>query len=243
MTLLEENPQVALVTADFQSDGRGQSGNSWQSRPAENLLLSMRVKLQGLGVDRRFRLMQYVALALRQTLADFDLSAEIKWPNDIYLGGRKVCGFIIENKIAGGRIDESLVGIGLNVNQTEWPESLPFAVSMRQAAGRSFEREAVLRALLRHIALQPELAEADDEQLHADYMKSLYRRTGIHAYLDAGGRFEAGIRDVAPDGRLLLARNDGEVRAYGLKEVAFAEVTGRESHISAPCGPQFAENP
>ncbi|MCH5181192.1 MAG: biotin--[acetyl-CoA-carboxylase] ligase [Prevotellaceae bacterium] len=222
MTLLAENPQFALATADYQHSGRGQSGNSWLSRPAENLLLSLRLRPAALSAARRFRLMQYLALAIGETLADFGLRAEIKWPNDIYVDGRKICGFIIENKIAGGRIDESIAGIGLNVNQTEWAAALPCAVSMRQAAGRSFEREAVLRALLRHIALQPELAEADDKWLHADYMKSLYRRTGIHAYLDAGGRFEARIHDVAPDGRLLLARSDGTLRAYGLKEVSFA---------------------
>lgn len=221
MTLLERDAGAVLATADCQTCGRGQRGNTWHSRAAENLLLSLRLRPVGLAVERRFRLMQRVALALVETLADFGIGAEIKWPNDIYVGHGKVCGFIVENRIAGGRITESLAGIGLNVNQTEWPSGLPNPVSMRQAAGRTFDCEEVLAALAGRLLPCPPLPSADDAALHAAYMQSLYRREGMHPYADAGGRFEARIAGVTPEGLLLLGRADGSLRAYGLKEVTF----------------------
>lgn len=222
MTLLGKNPQATLVTADFQTCGRGQTGHSWHSRPGENLLVSLRLRPEGLSVTRRFRMMQQVALALCGTLEDFGIRAGIKWPNDIYVGDRKVCGFIIENKIVGERITECLTGIGLNVNQTEWPATLPNPVSMRQAAGQKFDREKVLQTLLGHIVPCPALYENEDRNLHARYMDALYRRTGIHPYTDADGPFNARISDVAPDGRLILECDSGQLRAYGLREVTFA---------------------
>ena len=222
MALLAGDPQATLATADFQTRGRGQRGHAWHSRPGENLLLSLRLRPQGLAVERRFRLMQRVALEIAGTLADFGIASEIKWPNDIYADGRKICGFIVENRIAGGAIVESLAGIGLNVNQTDWPAELPNPVSMRQAAGRPFDCEEVLQALVGRLVPCPPLPAAADDALHSAYLRLLFRRRGVHPYTDAGGRFEARVAGVTPEGLLLLERSDGSRQAYGLKEVAFA---------------------
>ena len=145
----ETGREFTLVTADYQTAGRGQRGNSWESERGQNLLLALVARPAFLPAAAQFRLSQTVALAVADTVARYTDDVAVKWPNDVYVGDRKICGMLIEHDLAGPAIARSVTGIGLNVNQTVFRSSAPNPVSLRQLCGRPLDREEVLCALLR----------------------------------------------------------------------------------------------
>ena len=140
----------------------------------------------------------------------------IKWPNDIYVGDRKICGILIENRLQGAAIKDSIIGIGLNVNQRVFLSDAPNPVSLYQLTGQETDREALLQQLLTAF----ERVSAS-QTVSRDYRARLYRK-GIPAfYEDGSGRFLATLTDVEPDGRLVLQDETGQLRTYAFKEVRF----------------------
>ena len=140
-----------IITAEFQTAGRGQRGNRWSSRVGENLMLSLVLEPTFLHASRQFLLSEAVALGLVDTLAEFGIAARIKWTNDIYVGDRKICGVLIEHDLRGAHLARTIVGIGLNINQVEFDPALPNPTSMCLLAGHEFDREEVLQTLARKI--------------------------------------------------------------------------------------------
>ena len=143
---------------------------------------------------------------------------EIKWPNDIYVGDKKICGILIENRLQGSIIKDSIVGIGLNVNQAVFLSDAPNPVSLLQLLGHEVDREALLQRFLK--ALDDAFAMTAEE-LSAAYRQKLYRQDGYYDYQDASGMFKAKLLDVLIDGRLVLLDTDGKARYYAFKEVSF----------------------
>ena len=138
---------LSVLSVMSQTKGRGQRGNIWLSEPGENLLFSVILKYSErlgdtdlippvLAYDQ-FVISQLTSLAVVDLLATHDIVARIKWPNDIYAGDEKICGILIENSLKGSEIDWSIIGIGLNVNQTAFPEDLPNPTSMKLCTGNS----------------------------------------------------------------------------------------------------------
>ncbi|MDE5927427.1 MAG: biotin--[acetyl-CoA-carboxylase] ligase, partial [Duncaniella sp.] len=126
-------PHGTVVMAREQTAGRGQRGNSWEAEPGCNITLSLLLRPEGLHPARQFVISQAVSLAIADLVSHFVAApVSIKWPNDIYVDDRKICGILIENTITGTSIDRTIVGIGLNVNQTEFRSDAPNPVSMRQ---------------------------------------------------------------------------------------------------------------
>ena len=217
-----------VVTAEVQRSGRGQKGNGWESERGRNLLFSIYLTPHFLPCQEQFHLSQAVALALTETLEKYGIAARIKWPNDIYAGDRKIAGILIENSVGmNGTLLDSVIGIGLNVNQTTFVSDAPNPTSMKRETGRDFDREAVLAAFLyvfgqRYAALE----SGDRETVAADYAAKLYRSGERHLYRDAEGVFRGRIVRVEPDGELLVERENGEIRGYLFKQIEF--VIGRE---------------
>ena len=146
----------------------------------------------------------------------------IKWPNDIYWGDRKLAGILIEHSLTGQRVDYSVVGIGMNVNDESFPPELPFAISLRMITGHSLLPMEILIRLHDQIApLLPDFLLGHYADVHRTFMRQLYRREGFHLFTDVQGQFRAQIKDVSPEGRLVLQREDGWERAYAFKEVRF----------------------
>jgi BirA family biotin operon repressor/biotin-[acetyl-CoA-carboxylase] ligase len=147
----------------------------------------------------------------------------VKWPNDLYIGERKACGILIENNLLGPVVSESIIGTGLNLNQRTFAaEAAPLAVSLAQATGQTFEREAILQDFCAQFKHFYQMAKKEPETLHANYMQSLYRREGLQAWhSEAEGDFRARIRTVDGFGRLLLEKEDGRLSAYAFKEVSY----------------------
>ena len=128
---ISEIDNLSVVSALEQTKGRGQHGNTWLSMPGENLTFSLIVKDFRIKSNEQSAISQATALSLTKILGRYGIEARIKWPNDIYAGDNKICGILIENSLKGMEIDWSIIGIGLNVNQTSFPEHLPNPTSMR----------------------------------------------------------------------------------------------------------------
>lgn len=222
---------LVVVVADAQTQGRGQRGNSWESEPGRNLTFSIRVRPTWLEASRQFALSEAVALAIRSTLetftpapADGIFPFSVKWPNDIYWTEKKISGILIEHRLSGQYIAESIIGIGLNVNQQKFVSDAPNPVSLSQICGKVFDLGDILRTLIENFCEHYDhLRCGGYDTLHTEYLASLYRRVGAHRFRD-NLRNEiicASIADVAPDGRLTLRLDDNTLRHYLFKEVSF----------------------
>ena len=212
-----------IVWAERQTAGRGQRGHTWTSAEGENLTFTLVLEPRFLPVGEQFLLSEAVALALTDTFAQFGIETRIKWTNDIYAGDRKLVGILIEHSYSGPTLTRTVVGIGINVNQTEFDPALPNPVSMAAAAGRTFDRGEVLEAFCERIeARYAQLERGDTETLQRDYRERMYglgeRRT--FRYPD-GTPVEAVIEGVRPSGELLLCHDDGTLREYLFKEINF----------------------
>ena len=205
-----------VVVADYQTAGKGCGSNSWESERGQNLTFSMLIHPE-VAAKEQFWITEVVSVALCNTLERYiNKKVDIKWPNDIYVGDQKICGILIENRLQGTAIKDSIIGIGLNVNQQAFQSDAPNPVSMWQLTGRVTDRETLLEAFLQAFN------EAwESETIAKAYRQRLYRREGYHAYSDKNGRFEAELRNVMPDGRLELEDKNGNVRNYAFKEVKF----------------------
>ena len=168
-------------------------------------------------------LSEVVALSLVDALADYGVECRIKWTNDIYAGDRKIAGVLIEQSLAGDRIARTVVGIGLNVNQREFPADLPNPTSIVVERGAECERREVLNTFLQHLEKwYTRLEQGERELIEATYNARLYRRDEFHEYaLPSGERFEAAIRGVRATGHLCLEHRDGTFGDYAFKEVEF----------------------
>lgn len=134
---ISEIDNLSVVSALEQTKGRGQRGNRWSSQPGENLTFSLVVKDFRIKANEQSAISQATALSLVDLLSRHEIKARIKWPNDIYAGDEKICGILIENSLKGSEIDWSIIGIGLNVNQTAFPEDLPNPTSIKLCTGNS----------------------------------------------------------------------------------------------------------
>lgn len=214
------------VFAGEQTAGRGQRGNVWHSAAGANLLMSLLWHPHGIAAPLQFALSEAVALSICGLLDGHGVDATVKWPNDIYVGHRKICGILIENGVSAV-VESSIIGIGLNINQTEFPAALPNPVSLRLLTGAVTDVASVAGALLGQ--LEELLPQAGSEEgrcvLHTAYMSRLYRNDGEpHLYRDSatGREFHATIAGVEPTGHLLLRREDSSVtQRYAFKEVEF----------------------
>ena len=229
------SPHGTVVAARTQTAGRGQRGNSWESEPGKNVTFSLLLKDTGVMPANQFALSEACAVGVARVLERYIGGAAVKWPNDIYYGDSKICGMLIEHSLSGGRIDYTIAGIGINVNQTVFLSDAPNPVSMALVAGREFGTrevlESVCREILRLCAALPSGAAA----LHEEFLDRLYRRCGFHTYrssiesesadgketVPAGAEFEAEIMDVASDGIISLRTKTGGVYRFAFKEVAF----------------------
>lgn len=217
-------PELAhgdIIVAREQTAGRGQRGNSWEAEPEKNLTFSLFLRPRDMLAADSFLLSMAVSVgivdALNKILAPDEV--KIKWPNDIYWNDLKLAGILIENSFSGQWIDHSIVGIGLNVNQTYFISDAPNPVSMIQIAGLSFDLIEVLKtvceSILKYIDHIPPV-----NLLSQAYHKSLWRREGIHLWREPDDKpFKAYIEEVAPSGLLTLIRPDGYKKVYAFKEV------------------------
>lgn len=212
------------VITDAQTAGRGQRGNTWEATPGENLTLSVVLRPTFLTAPAQFALSQSVALALHDwataLLGESSGSAlKVKWPNDLYFNDQKLGGILIENTLGGSKIQHSIVGMGLNVNQQQFAVST--ATSLARLTGRRYQLPVVAARLLECLEQRYlRLRAGQVGELHRDYLRVLYRYQETHPFEVAGRLMSGRIRGVGDDGRLAVELN-GEVHRFGLQEIKY----------------------
>ena len=230
-------PEGAVYAALFQTSGRGQRGNSWKSASGLNLMFSVLLRPSGLPASGQFAISEAITLGITDYLAGRGVEARIKWPNDIYCGDRKICGILIENSLEGDKVADSVVGIGLNLNQKEFDPSAPNPTSLSLLTGLSYSLEEELQELLVHIFKRCESFEG----LEREYLGRLYRIGEWHEFIDCRGtgdnltptteeipgrRFTGRITGLAPGGLLRIetepsGNEKGEAVDFAFKELRY----------------------
>ena len=215
--LKDHGEGTMVVATEYQTAGKGCGSNSWESERGKNLTFSMLIHPDGIAAREQFRITEVVSVALCRTLQPYIYNkVEIKWPNDIYVGDRKICGILIENRLQGNVIVDCIIGIGLNVNQRVFLSDAPNPVSMYQLTGQELDRDELLKAFIENLD-----QEWQNKTNGSEYRELLYRKGKDGLYEDKTGRFVAKLTDVLPDGRLLLVDEEGKEHTYAFKEVSF----------------------
>ncbi len=213
-----------VVAAEYQTSGRGQRGNKWSSAAGENLMFSVVLDTSFLKVTEQFLLLQAVALALVDTFAEYGLDARIKWTNDIYIGDRKITGVLIDHSIKDGMLARSGVGVGINVNQTEFEEWLPNPTSMALETGREYNRHEVLNRFYRKLMeWYGMLGRGERKTLMERYHEKIYRLDMPAPFSIPGleGCFTGIVRGVDPDGGLMVEDITGYRNTYLFQQINF----------------------
>ena len=232
---LEE--KIPLLYTTYQTAGRGQTGNGWESERGKNLLLSYLLREPDIRPTDQFELnilaAMFTHMAIKDRLNDEQKKQlTIKWPNDIYYGDKKIAGILVENSLSGTRIQHSIAGIGINVNQERWIGNAPNPISLKQITGRDTHIENVLMTFEVYLDMwklyQP-------EECRAYYMEHLYRRDGYWPYVErevstqptmnatseTEGQFLAKIEDILPTGEIVLVDKQNQTRKYHFKQIRY----------------------
>jgi BirA family biotin operon repressor/biotin-[acetyl-CoA-carboxylase] ligase len=209
-----------VVITNHQTAGKGQRGNTWEAEPGLNLTFSIILKPKFLPVDKQFYLNIVICLALRDYLKEKipDITY-IKWPNDILVHQRKISGVLIENQLQGSAIANSIVGIGLNINQMHFES--PQATSITLITHKQLDLADELPLLLGHIESRYlQLRHDKFQMLMNSYLEALYLRNESHTFVSQGISFDGIIQDLDASGRLRI-KAGGEFRSFGIQEIRY----------------------
>lgn len=212
-------PEGFVLVTGYQTAGKGQQGNSWESEPGQNLMCSVYLKPVFLHAEQQYHLNKAIALGIYDALSELsDKQFFIKWPNDILSDRKKVCGILVENSIRNTVIQDSIVGIGINVNQDQFVS--PAATSLKMLNKRSFELSDVLESVLEHLEYRYlQLRAKQWSALERDYLQHLYGLNQKLQFKAEGKIFDGIIKGVDMHGRLMLEQ-EGVMKYYGLKEIS-----------------------
>jgi len=223
--LLSNSKPVAegtVIMAESQVAGRGQQQNKWFAEAGKNLTFSLLLKPAFLPLIQQFELTKIVSLGVAEALLYVTgLPVQIKWPNDIYYGDKKLGGILIENLVQGSQIKNSVIGIGLNINQEAFPAELPGATSLHQILHRDYDVKIILSQICNYIeAWYLQLKAGKTEEIKAQYLSNLYRLNEQHDFKTGDTVFKGTITGVRNDGFLVLSTENGE-KEFNLKQIQF----------------------
>jgi len=209
-----------VILAEYQTMGKGQVGNRWVSEAGSNLLFSLILRPDFLLAERQFYISMCVSSAIVDFLLPFSNDVFTKWPNDILLNRKKVAGILIENSIMHKNLHTSVVGIGLNVNQSEFPPGVPNPTSLSLVTGRQFNLSASRKLLLKSLTLHlNKLYGQRFGEIKTLYLNNLHGMNEWAMYTDSTRTFEGRIVDVADTGELIVVHRTGSTRQYGFREI------------------------
>ena len=227
---LPANAKMSVYAAKFQTAGRGQRGNKWSSAAGQNLTFSVLLnfshpQMPDLAVQNQFLLSIAAALSVSDLLQKLNIRNSIKWPNDIYIGRRKVCGMLIENIVGNTGLEHSIIGIGLNLNQTEFPPGLVNPTSVLVSSGLRTVPEHVLDDFLGIFSEYiPYLSDIEGiNEIRNKYVSRLFGLGVSREYHDClrNVDFTGTIKGISEEGLLLMEMPDKTVSNYSFKEVSY----------------------
>jgi len=211
-----------LVHTNFQSAGRGQKGNKWESEDGKNLLFSVILYPSQVIPADQFIISIFISLGICDFLKTLGCKCKIKWPNDIYSGDDKIAGILIENSINGNTIVNSIAGIGLNINQEEFPAEIPNPVSLKILTGMDHDTGFCLRKLAGYLDKRyKQVISGEWAELRNEYISSLYRYNQWSRFKSANRIFVGRIVSVTESGCLQIEKKQGNKLEFVFKEVEF----------------------
>lgn len=220
---------LSVLAAYSQTAGRGQRGNTWTAEPGENLTFSIFLRFDPSGLppvkaSGQFILSELITLTVSDWLLAKGARAQIKWPNDIYVGRRKIAGILIESSLAGEDLATSVIGCGLNLNQSDFPPQLVNPTSLSLVTGRRYDLEESLKEImdifLNYISLMQRLD--GPSAIRESYLSRLYQKGIPCPYTDClrGESFTGTILGLTPGGKLLVSTPTGP-REFSFKEISY----------------------
>jgi BirA family biotin operon repressor/biotin-[acetyl-CoA-carboxylase] ligase len=215
-------PEGTIVYTNYQSAGRGQIGKHWESEEGKNLLISIILYPTIVNPADQFILSMIISLGICDFLKRYLPACTIKWPNDIYIGNDKIAGILIENTIMGDQIENTIAGIGLNINQQIFTSGAPNPVSLSLITGENYDLNTCLNQLSSDLDRRyTQLFQEDQHKIRQEYSSQLYRINGWYDFRDLNGVFNGRIKSVTPDGRLQIENRAGNIKVYSFNEIDF----------------------
>lgn len=214
-----------VIVAEEQTKGRGQQRNSWLSEPSKNLTMSIFIDDLNLKIHNQKYLNFAISLAIFKTLTALKIeNLSIKWPNDIMSVNKKICGILIENSISSNKIYASIIGIGLNVNQIQFPESLKNASSLKALTNITYDLDNLLIKLIKEIRSSIKILSLEKyTQLEQQYLAVLYKKNIPTMFKNSEDvLFMGKILGISDSGNLLIELEDDIIKEFGIKEVSLA---------------------
>ncbi len=214
-------PNFFTVYADFQTKGRGQQQNTWESEKGKNISMST-LLYPNVAPANQFIVTQWVSLAIHDFLTkEIKLnSVYIKWPNDIYVNDKKIAGILIENIITTTNISYSIAGIGLNMNQSSFSSWIPNPTSVKIESQKNYSILQSIRLILKYIEKR---MQEDKDLIHSEYLSHLYKKNTFGKFLIVSFQEEINMKivDVSPDGRLHAVNEQGEILSFYYHEIKY----------------------
>jgi len=226
----EKLPEGAVVITRMQERGRGQRGTCWESEAGKNITLSLLLKPNFLKPNEQFNLSKAVAVAVIDFAVNcislvprpwslVPMAVKVKWPNDIYIGNKKVAGILIENSVSRNSLIHSIIGIGINVNQEKFSAELLHPTSLKLISGKEFDLEECFKNICSCIEKRYLQLRNHSKEIDSDYLKNLYRFEELANYHYKGKTIKTKIIGVSKIGKLVLEKEDGEKLECDIKEV------------------------
>ncbi len=215
-------PEWTCVVAAYQKEGKGQYGSKWYGDRSKNLLISVYLRPDFLPARKAFALNMMASLAVSDVIGRLGkIKTLIKWPNDILANSKKMAGILIQNSIRSANISDSIIGVGLNLNEKDFPEELPNATSLAIESGKEFDRVEMTLGLIDCMRTRYRHLRDFPEEMEAAYRKRLFRLNEFARYRVDGCETELMITGIDEDGKLVTVDRNGRERRFGLKEIGF----------------------
>ena len=221
--LSKSNPPEGTVILTYnQTAGRGQIGSKWESAPDKNVSMSIILYPKFLAAREQFNLNAAVSLAIFDVASRYVKDVKVKWPNDIYIGKKKVAGILIQNTLTGKNIQSAVVGIGLNVNQTEFTSDAPNPTSLKLETEKSVDLNQIVQDIAQALEKRYlQLKSGKSKQIRMEYIAHLYRFGKPFTFQRTDDSYFTGIiTGISSLGKLIIDTETGE-EEFGLKEVRF----------------------
>jgi BirA family biotin operon repressor/biotin-[acetyl-CoA-carboxylase] ligase len=215
-------PEGTIIYTNYQSAGRGQTGNTWESEAGKNLLISLILYPLMIKPSDQFIISKTISLGICDYLRQHTTNVSIKWPNDIYVNNDKIAGILIEASIMRNEIEYIIAGIGLNINQKIFRSDAPNPVSLGMITGVDYDIEECIKNLALFLdSRYKQLLQKKRSEIDSEYLNNLYRFEQWCDFSDSNGLFEGRIISVNATGRLQIEDHRGRIYEYGFKEVNF----------------------
>ena len=216
----ESLDDLTVVVSKHQTKGRGRNGNNWLNKPSLNLAFSIYKRFSDFEIDKKFMLNVISSISVYETLKKYNLlDLTIKWPNDIMTADKKISGILIENNLRGNRIKHSVIGIGININQSEF-KNLPNATSIFIETGKLSSVETIAQELQKTLEKNFDELKTNEHEILNIYNNLLYRKNEISNFSSNSiGNFQGEIIRVDKNGEITISELNQQLSKYSESEI------------------------